>query len=125
MTLASTCLPVALLMLMSGIAHACESPASVVAIRYLVREQLPERVEASVTNPLERFLVRTPRLTELNSNTGHGTVDFALQFQGGATTDDLAAVKRVVAEVALHERVDVLSSTIELTRTCLNPWPVP
>ncbi|MDT1837894.1 hypothetical protein FPK49_26725, partial [Acinetobacter baumannii] len=64
-----------------------------VAVRYAVSEQVPERVEASITNPVEKLLANIPRLVELNSNTSHGGVNFELRFEGGATERDLANVK--------------------------------
>jgi hypothetical protein len=59
----------------SGSVYADQPRLAVVAVRYLVTEQLPERLEKAVMNPLERVLVALPRVSEVNSAAGHGFVN--------------------------------------------------
>lgn len=99
--------------MLSGGEMACagQPSLSVVAVRYLVSEQLPERVEETVTNPLERILVALPRVSEVTSTTGHGSVNVEIQFEGGATEQDLATVSKRIEELVLDSEVEVTSRT--------------
>lgn len=87
--------------------------ASVVVVRYLVSEQSPERVEEMVTNPLERILAALPRVSKITSTTGHGVVNVEIQFDGGATEQDLATVSKRIEELALDGQVEVTSRSTE------------
>ena len=94
-----------------------------VSIQYLVNEQVPERVEATVTNPLEKLLSRTSRLAELRSMTGQGSAVFEMRFDGGATEQDLATVKQRVQRLTFAEGIQVISMEVSLTSSCLSRWP--
>ena len=94
-----------------GIAYAGPPSLSVVLVCYLVSEQLPERVEETVTKPLERMLVALPRVSKVTSTTGHGSVNVEIQFDGGATEQDLATVSKRIEELALDGEVEVTSRT--------------
>lgn len=98
----------------SGSAYADQPKLAVVAVRYLVTEQLPERLEKAVMNPLERILAALPRVSEVNSAAGHGFVNLAIQFEGGASEQDLEIVTRRVEELALGSEIVVTSRTISL-----------
>jgi len=113
----------AVLMTGAGTASACQSQVPVVMVEYLLREQLPERIEEALTNPLERLLVKLPRVAEMNSVTRQGAVAFEIQFTDGADERDLAAVKQRIAEIVLDKPVDIISTRVELKTTCLNTWP--
>jgi len=118
-----TTLTFAAVMLSASSALACQHANPVVALEYTVSEQVPERVEATITNPVEKLLVGVPRLADLRSISGHGLVSFELQFEGGATADDLAVVKERIDAWRVEARVDVLSTKAVLTTSCLNRWP--
>jgi len=107
----------------SSTADACQGPFPMVSIQYLVNEQVPERVEATVTNPLEKLLSRTSRLAELRSMTGQGSAVFEMRFDGGATEQDLATVKQRVQRLTLAEGIQVISMEVSLTSSCLSRWP--
>lgn len=111
-----------MLSLASG-ASACEDTVPKVAVHYAVGEQVPERVEAAITNPVEKLLADVPRLVGLNSNTSHGVVDIELQFEGGATGRDLAVVKARLDGWRADKGIDVISTRITLTTECLSGWP--
>ena len=98
----------------SGSAYADQPKLAVVAVRYLVTEQSPERLEKAVMNPLERILVALPRVSEVNSTAGHGFVNFEIQFGGGASEQDLKTVIRRVEELALGSAIVVTSCTVNL-----------
>jgi len=84
----------AAMLLGAQLVWAGEPPESVVAVRYLVTEQSPERIEAIITNPLERSLLTLPRISRFSSNTGHGFVTVEIEFDGGATQQDVETVQR-------------------------------
>jgi len=86
----------------------------VVAVRYLVTEQSPERVEATVTNPIERMLVALPRVSAINSATHYGSVDLEIHFDEGATEQDLETVERHTAEFVFDPEVEVTARTTQL-----------
>ena len=98
-----------------AIALAGPSPLSIVAVRYVVSEQLPERVEITVTDPLERALFALPRVCKINSTTGYGSVNVEIRFEGGATEQDLATVGRRIDELVLASEVVVKSRSVTLT----------
>lgn len=107
----------------SGSGLACQHANPVVALEYAVNEQLPERVEALITNPVEKLLVGVPRLADMRSVTGQGSASFELQFEGGATAGDLAVVKERLDAWRLEAKVAVLSTKLLLTTSCLSRWP--
>jgi hypothetical protein len=118
---------VAVCLSMSNVALACQRKA-VVGVQYVVDEQLPERVEAAVTNPLERMMVGLPRLVEINSVTSDGIASFELAFEGGATDDDLALVETHVDAFDAERRRAVQGSEagtvrVFLTSACMGKWP--
>ena len=110
------------MLLGSAKTHACEASAPRIVIRYLVKEQTPEHVEAAVTNRVEPVLARLPRLREMNSTTRDGSVDFELQFEGGATEADLVTVRQQLAEVVLGDGIEVVSSAVALSSCSLGSW---
>lgn len=119
---------VAVWLSMSDAALACERSGAVVGVQYVVDEQLPERVEAALTNPLERMMTGLPRLVEINSVTSHGVASFELAFEGGATDDDLALVGTRVDAFDAERRRAVQGSEagtvrVFLTSACMGKWP--
>ena len=113
---------------MSNVALACQRSGPVVGVQYVVDEQLPERVEAAVTNPLERMMAGLPRLVEINSVTSEGIASFELAFEGGATGVDLALVgTRVDAFDAQRRRAvqesGARTARVFLTSACMGKWP--
>lgn len=114
---------IALLVFRLGGASACQAPVPLVMVTYQVREQLPERVEAMVTNPVERIIIKLPHLAGINSITRHGEAAFELQFEGGANEQDLAIVRRSIADIVLDRQVMVIFTSVELASRCLGKWP--
>ncbi|QBE64910.1 hypothetical protein [Pseudoduganella lutea] len=77
-------------------------------------EQLSERVMQKVAAPLQRTLIELPGVTEINSTTSHGYVNIEIQFEGGATENDVATVSRRIEELVLDGEVVVTSKTVHL-----------
>ena len=86
-----------------------ERPGSVVALRYTVTEQSPERIEAALTNPLEKTLRTLPRVSEIRSNTGQAYVAVEIVFEGGATDQDVETVERHVERLAFTPGIVITS----------------
>ena len=101
-----TCLIVPALLTSVAIVQAA-SPAQLVRLELCVAEQVPERVEASLTNPLEKLLLWLPGVAELSSNTGHGGASLEIRFARGATEDDRASV-----ELALERSEDLMAQVL-------------
>lgn len=104
----------AALLALGGAALAAAPPRTVVLVRYRVREQHPERVLEQVTNPVERWLAGFAGVMEMNSVTGHGTVQVELQFERDATDQDAASVARRLDQLALAPEAQVLARSVEL-----------
>ena len=113
----------AAVLLGSSGADACQGPFPMVAVQYLVNEQVPKRVEATITSPLERLFSGTSRLAGLRSITGHGSAAFEMRFDGGATEQDLETVKQRVQRLTRAEGIQVISTKVFLTSSCLSTWP--
>lgn len=108
----------------SGDADACQGPFPMVAVQYLVNEQAPERVEATITNPLEKLFSGTSRLAGLRSITGHGSAAFEIRFDGGATEQDLETVRQRIQKLTFADGIQVISKEVFLTSSCLSRWPL-
>jgi len=98
----------------TGNAYADQPKTSVVSVRYVVTEQLPERLETTLLNPLERTLVALPRVSNVRSVAGHGYVNLEIEFEGGATEPDLATVSNRIDGLVLDSKVVVTSRTVLL-----------
>lgn len=85
-----------------------------VAVRYVVTEQSPERVEQAITNPLERTLIALPCVTSIVSATSHGSINLEIQFEGGAKQQDVEAVSRHIERQVFGSEVVVTSRTVSL-----------
>lgn len=95
-------------------ACAFEPAPSVVAVRYTLTEQSPERVEQAVTNPLERTLLELPRVTGISSATSHGSIELEIQFEDGAKQEDVEAVSRHIEKLVFGSEIVVTSRTVSL-----------
>jgi len=104
------------MLLGAQLVSAGEPPESVVAVRYLVTEQSPERIEATITNPLEGSLLTLPRISGCTSNTGHGFVNIEIEFDGGATQQDVETLQRHVEQLRFAPDIVITSRTIVLAR---------
>jgi multidrug efflux pump subunit AcrB len=104
------------MLLGAQLVSAGEVPESVVAVRYLVTEQSPERIEAIVTNPFERSLRTLPRISGYSSNTGHGFVTVEIEFDGGATQQDVETLQRHIEQLRFGPDSVITSGTIVLAR---------
>lgn len=99
----------------SGSAYADPPKLAVVAVRYVfVAEQMPERLEKAVIDPLERILVALPRVSALTSTANHGSVNVEIQFQGGASEQDLETVTKRIEGLALGSEIVLASRTVNL-----------
>lgn len=101
-----------------GITLAAQPPSLVVLVQYLVRGNSAERVEEMLTSPVERSLITLERVVGIQSATGHGsggvTVDVEIQFEDGATAQDLAAVMKQIAQVEFGGEVRATSVSVHL-----------
>jgi multidrug efflux pump subunit AcrB len=113
----------AVVLLGSSAADTCQGPFPMVAVHYLIDEPVAERVEATIINPLEKLLSRTSRLAEMCSMTGHGSAAFELRFDDGATEQDLETIKQRVQRLTLAGGIQVISTKVFLTSSCLSTWP--
>lgn len=104
----------AALLTVADIVDASEPARMVVAVRYVVSEQSPDRVEEKLTSPLERAFIGLVRVDSINSETSHGTVAIEIQFEGGATLQDLAAVNQRIKDFPTDPHITVTSRTAEL-----------
>lgn len=101
-------------------ASAFEPAPSVVAVRYAVTEQSPERVEQAIANPLERTLIKLPRVTGISSSTSQGSIILEIQFEGGAQQQDVEAVDQHIERLVFGSEVVVTSRTVSLAAQRMN-----
>ena len=94
-----------------------------VAVQYLVDEQAPERVEATITNPLEKLFSGASRLAAWHSITGHGLAAFEIRFDDGATNQDLETVNQLIQKLTLADGIQVIFKEVFRTSSCLSRWP--
>jgi multidrug efflux pump subunit AcrB len=111
----TTCILAAASLAGSGSTHADEPKGRVVAVRYEVTEQVPDRLVQTVADPLQRTLMELPGVTQLNSAVSHGHVSVEVKFEGVATEKDVATVSRRVEQLVLESEVVVTSRTVHLT----------
>jgi multidrug efflux pump subunit AcrB len=91
-----------------------ESKEALVAVRYRLSEQSPERLEKMVMEPVERILIALARVSSVTSTASHGYVDFAIRFERGATEQDLAIVEKQVEQIVFGCDVAITSQTVLL-----------
>ena len=87
-------------------------PQMAVIVHYRVSEQSAERVEEIVLAPLMRTIANIPRVKRINGTATHGRSDVEIQFDGGATEADLAAVSAQIEQLALGGSAAVTSRAI-------------
>lgn len=97
-------------------ALADSAPERVVVLELCMAEQAPERVEAVLTNPVEKFLIGLPGVKTMNSITGHGGARFELHFEGGAGEDDAANVAQALERSEAGRGAVLLSRSVQLGR---------
>lgn len=102
----------------AGIAVAVQPSPLVILVQYVVSDRSVERVEDTLTSPLERTLSALPRFVDLASVTGNSakgvTVDLEIYFEGGATGQDLAAVLGQVGRLEMRKDVGPTSVSVHL-----------
>lgn len=86
----------------------------VVSLRYIAHENDPEKLGKIVTGPVERIVLTLERVTQTNTSTTHGRVDVEVGFLGGATEQDLAAVRAQVEMLNFGDAVEIVSCLAEL-----------
>ena len=91
-----------------------QAKEALVAIRYLSSERSPELLEKKVLEPIERVLFSLGRVSSVNATASHGYVDFQIQFEGGATEQDLASVEKEIEKIVFSSEVAITSRTILL-----------
>ncbi|WUR11424.1 hypothetical protein E7V67_017075 [[Empedobacter] haloabium] len=111
--------------LLAGSASASDTrPAdAVVAVRFLVSEQFPERLVQPLVEPAQRALTRLNGVIEMNSVASPGCVMIELRFEGGATEKDVATVSRRIEELAIDDEIQVKSRTVALATAAGNGRP--
>lgn len=110
---------VAALFTASAGASADRPQAEVVAVRFLVSEQSPERLVQTLLEPAQRALMLLGGVTAINGTAGHGYVGIEIQFEGGATEKDVATVSRRVEELMIDSEILVKSRTVGLAAPSL------
>lgn len=98
-----------------GIAQAGQPGPTVVLVRYVISEQVPDRAEVTVAEPLTRALKAMARAAEVNCVIGHGFVTVEIAFDGGATEHDRLAVRQRINALVLDPGVVVTSRTVTLS----------
>jgi hypothetical protein len=119
MTFKGAAVVVATILAANGSAYADQPKLACVAVRYLVTEQVPERLEKAVIDPVERIVFALPRGSKVTSTAGHGFVNFEIEFEGGASEQDLESVTRGVEKLALGSEIVVTSRTVSLASPSL------
>lgn len=94
-------------------AHAGSLPERVLVLELCIAEQTPERVEAVLTNPVEKLLIGLPRVKTMNSITGHGGARFEIHFEGGAGEDDAAGLSRALDRSEAGRGAAILSRSLQ------------
>lgn len=97
-------------------ARADDVAEQVVILELCIAERSPERVEAVLTNPVEKFLIGLPGVKSMNSITGHGGTRFELHFKGGASEDDAASVAQALERSEAGRSPAILSRSVQLGR---------
>ncbi|GGY65154.1 hypothetical protein [Pseudoduganella albidiflava] len=115
-------IPLAMAMLATTeMAVAGQPPALVVLVQYVVSGSSPGHVEETLTSPLERTLVTLPRAVNMVSVTsdsaGGVTVDLEMQFDGGATSQDVVAVLGRMAQLDIGKDVGPTAVSVHLGPT--------
>lgn len=105
---------VAALFTASAGASADRPQAEVVAVRFLVSEQSPERLAQALLRPVEGGLMMLGGVTAIDGTAGHGYVGIEIQFEGGATEKDVATVTGRIEELLVDSEIPVTSRTIGL-----------
>ena len=94
--------------------HADSVPERVVIVELCIAEQSPERVEAVLTNPVEKFLIGLPGVKTMNSITGHGGARFEVHFEGRASEHDAASIAQALERNEAGRAGAVLSRSVQL-----------
>lgn len=101
-----------------GMAVAAQPPALVILVHYVVSDRSATRVQDTLTSPLERTLSALPRVVNMASMTGNRatgvTVDLEIQFEGGATGQDLAVVLGEIARVEINKDIGLTFVSVHL-----------
>ena len=114
MPLLSRFIAATVLLLIAVTVQAAAPPAQVVIVEMCVAEQVPERIEAELTSPLQKLLRTLPGVCILKTVTGHGAAQFEIHFKGGATEDDLAIVVQEVERSDAYRASHILSRSSRL-----------
>ncbi|KFI08719.1 hypothetical protein JN27_02375 [Massilia sp. BSC265] len=95
-------------------AQADKLPERVVIVELCIAQQSPERVEAVLTNPVEKLLIGLPGVKTLNSITGHGGARFEVHFEDDAGEDDAGSVVQALDGSEPGRGAVVLSRSVQL-----------
>lgn len=102
----------------AGMGIAAQPPLPVVLVQYQVPASSPAQVERSLTSLVERTLRTLPRVAGIQSVTGDGAghvlVEVEIHFEGGADSQDLAAVMHRIAPLAFGGDVQPASVSLQL-----------
>ena len=95
-------------------ARGAKAPDIVVSIRYRVSENNVEKLNTTMTDPLERLLRKLDRVAQINVSITHHIVEVELEFKGETTKDDLATVTSALDQLSFGADLQIISRTIEL-----------
>jgi multidrug efflux pump subunit AcrB len=105
-------------LLSTGTAIAAPPPAPVVLVQYVVSDRSAGHVQEVLTSPLQRTLSTLHRVVNMQSVTTSAfkgvTVDLEIQFEGGATAQDLAAVFNQIAQSEVNRDMEATSVSFHL-----------
>jgi hypothetical protein len=102
----------------AGLAGAAQAPEPVILVQYVVSDNSAGRVQDTLTSPLERTLSALPRVVNMTAVTGIRakgvTVDLEVQFEGGASGQDLMAVLGQIAQLEINKDIGPTSVSVHL-----------
>lgn len=105
----------AVVALAAGATAWASQPANlIVAVRYVLTEQSPDRLEEMVANVIERALVKVPRTSLVTATINQGRVDVDMHFKSGASDQDLIAVTQTLKQIEFGNELQVISLDIGL-----------
>lgn len=91
-----------------SLASACPAaPLPVVVIDIENSGESPERLEKSLTTPIEKRLIGIARIKEINSQTDDSKVRVEIHFESGATRQDLAAVTEQIEALKTDGKIRI------------------
>jgi hypothetical protein len=101
-------------LLCSTAAGKAETTPQAVYVDVCIAEQDVNSVMRKVHEPLFAVLEALPGRGNISGASTHGKAQFQIQFQDGATRNDVTAVEEALKRIAFAEDVEILSVHVEL-----------